>query len=715
MNRRIKEALKTSLAMVIVFGFALWMDWERPYWAGFAVAVISLSTVGLSINKGLKRLFGTLLAFVVSLTIIAFSIQDRWLFITLLSLWLALCSYKYSYTSSYFWFVAGFVTSIICFDAGTDPVNAFNTAILRVQETSLGILTYSLVNIFIWPNSTLNQLNSATATLIATQRKLYMSYLSSMMGQTNDNATLRLEEVQQRNKFNQTLIAAMTDTYEVGEIKGQWRQFQIESADLMLTIDRWYESLQEVSELNLNELLPHLEALNTEIDARFSNIEQMLADHPPQYQPQVIELTMNEKAIEQLPYFHKAALMVTHIQLQHIEQLSRDLFNTICSLKGFGVPVPEHTQKPTPWASFLPDVDCMIRAINVVANMWVAYIIWILIEVPGGTGFVGMIAPFALVLAASPQLKVITLLPPLLITVVFAGGLNMLLMPHITGFTQLGPMIFLSTFTLCYLFSEPRHAITRALSLVMLLSTIGVNNEQTYNFLSVANTFLNNGMMMLLLAIMASFPRSIKPEHAVMRLIHRFFHSSQYLINHIDDHLVHKKSVIHSWKKAFHNKEISTIPTKLLSWSPIIDGHSKTPSNHTQLLTLQLYILTFRIQTLMTAGTQLQDETLVKILLSDVHIWRDNIQELFQRLAHSPASLSAQKIHEQLQNHIDYLEDHIEQTMNQRVNDKNISNLDRENFYLLLGAYRGVSESVSQYAKVAEKINWAQWKENTFS
>jgi len=49
---RFKEAFKTALAMVIAYGIALSMDWDRPYWAGFAVAFISLATIGQSLNKG---------------------------------------------------------------------------------------------------------------------------------------------------------------------------------------------------------------------------------------------------------------------------------------------------------------------------------------------------------------------------------------------------------------------------------------------------------------------------------------------------------------------------------------------------------------------------------------------------------------------------------------------------------------------------------------
>ena len=59
LSTRTKEAIKTGLAMTIAYGIALYMDWDRPYWAGFAVAMISLATVGRSLNKAALRMLGT--------------------------------------------------------------------------------------------------------------------------------------------------------------------------------------------------------------------------------------------------------------------------------------------------------------------------------------------------------------------------------------------------------------------------------------------------------------------------------------------------------------------------------------------------------------------------------------------------------------------------------------------------------------------------------
>ena len=83
LSRNAKESLKTALAMTIAYGISLQMGWDRPYWAGFAVAFISLPTIGQSLNKATLRLAGTILGAIMALTVLSLAAQNRWLFITL--------------------------------------------------------------------------------------------------------------------------------------------------------------------------------------------------------------------------------------------------------------------------------------------------------------------------------------------------------------------------------------------------------------------------------------------------------------------------------------------------------------------------------------------------------------------------------------------------------------------------------------------------------
>src|SRR5215471_15756566 len=122
LSDRVKTAIKTALAIVLACGVALSMDWGHSYWAAFAVAFCTLSTVGESLNKGLLRLSGTLLGSLAAITLIALFPQDRWQFLFGMSLFTGFCAYMMRGTSRwYFWHVTGFSAPLIALAGVTDP------------------------------------------------------------------------------------------------------------------------------------------------------------------------------------------------------------------------------------------------------------------------------------------------------------------------------------------------------------------------------------------------------------------------------------------------------------------------------------------------------------------------------------------------------------------------------------------------------------------
>src|SRR5215469_13797257 len=187
LSNQVKAATKTALAMVLAYGVALSMDWDNPYWAGFAVAFCSLSTVGESLNKGLLRLSGTLLGSLAALTLIALFPQDRWLFLTCMTAFVGFCTFMMFGTSRwYFWYVAGFSVPLLALAGGANAANDFQTVILRTEETTLGILSYSLVWLLIWPTSTRTVLEDAVRRLMAVHRQLAARYFTSTTGEPHD-------------------------------------------------------------------------------------------------------------------------------------------------------------------------------------------------------------------------------------------------------------------------------------------------------------------------------------------------------------------------------------------------------------------------------------------------------------------------------------------------------------------------------------------------
>ena len=129
-------------------------------------------------------------------------------------------------------------------------------------------------------------------------------------------------------------------------------------------------------------------------------------------------------------------------------------------------------------------------------------------------------------------------------------------------------------------------------------------------------------------------------------------------------------------------------------------------------MTSNLQTLTYRMQELLDARANPQAELLVRELLTDVRVWHIQIQEALQHFHRVPAFTHMAVLSEQLTRSIEHLEGRIEETLNKAG--KGEFERDGENFYHLLGAYRGLSEAIIEYAGTAEGIDWDQWRESRF-
>lgn len=714
---RIKESIKTALAMTIAYSIALSMDWDRPYWAGFAVAFISLSTVGQSLNKGAMRMLGTLVALVVSLLIIGLFAQERWWFMVALSGWVGFCTYRMSESKrSYFWFLAGFASVVISFDGGVDPVNAFNTAVLRAQETALGVLVYTLVTTMLWPTNSRAGFEDATRALVQAQHRLYSGYREAMAGRTpkqeqgKPDQDLRLITAQQDQllaQFGATLDSALTDSLEVWELRHQWRQFQGRSRALLEILEHWRQSRKELGEFNLDVLLPNIETATTEIDQRFVEIERLLAGDALQHQPQPIDLSFDPARLQELSHFHKAAFALARTDLHRLDELTHNQLDTVIDIKDLGASAPPSTAPSNELGpGLLPDLDSMLAAVRAMASLWLAYLLWIYIEVPGGTGIVALSGAVGMTMAVNSRVPVLTLLKPVMSAIAFGGTLYVFVMPQLSSFIGLGSMLFIASFSIAYLFSTPQQGMTRSMSFALFLTVIGVSNQQQYNFLSIADTVLMFLMFIGVLLLTSRVPFSMQPDKVFARLLGRFFRSSEYLMT---------PTHLHRWRRAFHAREVATLPQKLGAWGKVVDTRALpgTTAEQVQALTTNLQVLAYRVQELLDVRAKPQATLLVRELLTDVRAWRLQVQEVLRDFSRDPAAVTSAELRERLTAGLEYLEGRIEEILD-KEGEGELSEQGGENFYRLLGAYRGLSDAVIEYAGIAEGIEWGCWRESRF-
>ena len=146
----IKVALSVTLTMVLPLAFG----WDKPYWAAVAVLVMATTeSYSHGVIKGRYRLAGTILGVALAFILLAFLSQQRELFLLSIVLLSGACAFgSRNPNHGYVYKMTFMVCAVICFTGGLQSSGSFNMAVLRLEETLLGITCYSLVFSLLWPD-----------------------------------------------------------------------------------------------------------------------------------------------------------------------------------------------------------------------------------------------------------------------------------------------------------------------------------------------------------------------------------------------------------------------------------------------------------------------------------------------------------------------------------------------------------------------------------
>src|SRR5438270_516411 len=86
-------ALRTAATGLLALFAASMLRLEQPQWAMMTVFIVSQPVAGMVLAKGFFRLAGTLLGALAAIGIATAAGDAPWLFVALLALWIALCTF----------------------------------------------------------------------------------------------------------------------------------------------------------------------------------------------------------------------------------------------------------------------------------------------------------------------------------------------------------------------------------------------------------------------------------------------------------------------------------------------------------------------------------------------------------------------------------------------------------------------------------------------
>jgi len=449
----------------------------------------------------------------------------------------------------------------------------------------------------------------------------------------------------------------------------------------------------------------------------------MLSGQDSEQSPPALAISLNMDKVHALSHFERAALALFDTQLRYLESLTRGLLETLSRIKGFSPAEPGPAAPAEPARALphlVPDPDRFAAAAQVITTIWLGYLIWLYVEIPGGIGAVVIAGSLVIAYAMYPQLPMRPVFKPLAVSAAFAAIVYIFIMPRLSGFLELGSLIFVVIFAIDYLFHEPRQSLGRLSGIVMFTTMAGITNDQAYGFLSLANTTLMFFLALGFIALGRHVPFSPQPHKAYLRLVRRFFRSCEYLSATLRRPPGQRLTWLERTRDAFHLRELSTLPGKIGLWARFIAPESlgDTTPEEFQALTANIQALSYRMREIVEARAALPPITPGELVVStalqrEIDTWRAALREIFRRLALDPDAGDEARFRSALDAKLQALEADIKETLN-RTDQGRLSAEQQHGAYRLLGAHRGLSEAVIAFTKAAGSVNWPRLREERF-
>jgi uncharacterized membrane protein YccC len=722
-SARFKDAFKLALAMLIAYAIALSQGWGTPFWAGFAVVFCGLTAVGDSLNKGLLRVFGTLFGAVAGLALLGLFPQDRWAFLIAMTLFIVFCSYMMGRTTRwYFWFMAGITVPIVAVTAEPNSLYDFNRAVLRTQQTTLGIVVYTLVSVLIWPTSSRSDFEGAVRTLLGNQRKLFTRYMTQLTGGSGDPlgedgaAQLRGEVTRALGGLHTRLDHAELDTYEIWEVRRAWRGSVAQLDAMNRSMEALRQTFHELSGIDAQRYIRSLPALGAELDARLAAIEGMLDGQAPAHQPVDLACEPDRERLAELSHFDQSAVLLAISQLTQLERETRALFDAIRYIRGFGSAHDAGPVADVPAARAALDPDWLIGVLRVVVVLWLNLLLYIYVpDLPAASALVIVGNVFAMLMLLHPQMRPFVLFWPMAFGTLVGAVAHVLVMPHLSGYLELGTMLFVFVFGLVYLLYSPRRILYRFCGLAFFMVLVSIDEPQHFSVLTALNLSLVFPMILGGLVLTMYLPVSLRAEDRFQAILGRFFRSSAFLMATTGWSRDRAPSRLQRWRKAFHLNEVASAPQRLGTWTRSLPAAALGTTSQAQVqdLVTSVQALSDRMKTLMQARAAHQSDAIVRELREDVHSWRIGVQAIFARLASAPEAADFTDYRSRLDAKLERLEARIAEVL-ERADEHGLSIEEGENMHRLLGAHRGVSEALVGLATQTAVIEWPRLREARF-
>jgi uncharacterized membrane protein YccC len=520
---RMRSAIQIALSLTLAWLVPMSMGWSQPSTAAITVMIIAAAgDTRQSLMAGTLRLAGTVFGAIIGLSLIALFAQDRLLYLFSLSLVVACCLYLYSaFRGDGTIFMLTAVVTLLVFNGG-QVEGAFLYGVDRAFMTMFGVVVYTLVCCFVWPDHSEHHLEQDAQKLLQIDAG-FLRYYRRGADQSGQMQLLQ-QLAQSQAAFTASWQLAHGRADDIASYQLQWQNLIQAQGLLSRALTSGLEP-SELSPLNYGSFIANYDDILQAIEQRFEYIDRLWQGHAPVAQSPDIELELQREALAGLSHLEiarvaarAAGLREIVLRLDQIAALAQCLVSRSSPVV---VDLPAVRESRFQWL----DAESIKLGLRIFIGFWLSAAVWILLNPPGGWMFVAMSTLLLPLISFSP-LPVKSLYILFSLGFAFALPCYIFLLPTLSEGYQLALFLFSYTLFAHYVFKGPI-----AIFFMLGVFTLGIDNTMHYNVGVILNIMLMFYLVITGLMVTSYFVFNAKPEYLFDLMRRRFFRETLRMLD----------------------------------------------------------------------------------------------------------------------------------------------------------------------------------------
>lgn len=188
-------SVKTFCAAMLAYYLSLQLGLEKPFWAIGTCYIVSQTSAGATLSRGLYRFAGTFVGALATVAIVPTFVGMPLVLAGVMACWISFCLYLSLLDRTpraYGFVLSGYTASLIGFPAVAAPGSIFDVATLRLLEISLGIGCAVLLHGFVFPRKVTEYFRSRVYQVLSDAQGLASDVLAGQPSATTRRGRQRL-------------------------------------------------------------------------------------------------------------------------------------------------------------------------------------------------------------------------------------------------------------------------------------------------------------------------------------------------------------------------------------------------------------------------------------------------------------------------------------------------------------------------------------------